>query len=109
MRKLIFGAVVSFALAGCDPLGWPSKHFDHETWLRTPETSRYVMVNDLVDRKVLNGLARDQVKALLGPASFDSLEYPGCMTYVVKEVSVLDVRFAATQPHLVEKVFSRQM
>ena len=109
MHKLMFGALVSCALAGCDPLGWPSKHFDHETWWTTPETSRYVMVNDLVDRKVLSGLTRDQVKALLGPASFDSPGYPGYMTYVVKEVTVLDVRFAATEPHLVEKVFSRQM
>jgi hypothetical protein len=66
-------------------------------------------VNDLVDRNVLNALTRNQVKALLGPASFDSPQYPGYMTYVGKADTVLDVRFAATEPHLVEKAFSRQM
>jgi len=109
MRKLMVGALVSCAVVGCGPLGSSSKHFDHETWLTTPETSRYVMVNDLVDRKVLNALTRDQVKALLGPPSFGSPEYPGYMTYVVKVDTVLDVRFAATDQHLVEKAFSRQM
>ena len=110
MRKwMLIVALVLCALAGCDPVGWPSKHFDRETWLKTPEASRHVMVKDLIDRKILDGLTRDQVKALLGIPSFDSPGYPGYMTYVVKEVSVLDIRFAASEPHLVERVFTRVM
>jgi len=109
MRKAMIGALVCCALAGCEPVVPPSKHFDRETWLATPGTSRYVMVNDLVNRKVLIGMTRDQVNTLLGPASFDSPEYPRYMTYVVEDLTVLDVRFAAAEPHLVERVFPRQM
>ncbi|MFL6626294.1 MAG: hypothetical protein ACJ8G1_07595 [Vitreoscilla sp.] len=106
MRRLTFAAIVSCSLMGCDSSGQAPTHFDRKTWLATPARSREMMATDLVDRKVLVGLTLDQVKALLGPPSFESSGY---VTYVVQDVTVLDIRFSAIEPHLVETVFTRVM
>ena len=110
VHRLLVSVVICCCLIGCDLFGWPSTPFDHVVWLRTADASRYVMVRDIVDRQLLVGRTREQVEELLGPPGFGS---PGYITYIVKVdspvVTILDVRFATTEPHGVERVFTRSL
>ena len=51
--------------------------------MQTPESRRFVFVNDLIRSRALLGLSRDAVFALLGKASHENAT-PREMIYVVK-------------------------
>lgn len=96
-----FVIAVCVLAAGCseEPQSWPSQDFDTAIWAKTPEKDRYVFVNDVVDRGLLQGKNISEVEAMLGTPSVRS-ESEHSLTYVVKtggngfnQVYVLDIRF----------------
>jgi hypothetical protein len=62
---------------------WPSVPFSPEKWKQTPGIGRFVFVNDLIRSKILLGMSRDAVFALLGKPSHESV-VPYDLIYVVK-------------------------
>lgn len=108
-------AILSLALSGLVACGdqvssWPSKNFESAQWLQTKEIERYVFVRNLLEKKLLMGLARSQVVALLGPPSSEP-EGANYFSYVVKAdsgvVHVLDVKLSEGEPRVVNAVLNR--
>jgi hypothetical protein len=99
MRKFIIGALLLFAMLGCDgPERWPKDKFTAATWQSTPEQGRYRFVQDLLGSNALMGQTRAGVINLLGQPS--SATEGGNIAYVVKvggkgfdQVYILDIRF----------------
>jgi outer membrane protein assembly factor BamE (lipoprotein component of BamABCDE complex) len=78
--------------------GFGSEPFTPAAWKESPAGERGRFVSDLVSRKVLLGLRRDEVRCLLGDPGYEGKEY---WTYVVERrvrgfdsLRVLHVEFA---------------
>ena len=78
--------------------------------MQTKEVERYIFVRDLLEKKLLMGLTRSQVVALLGPPSSEP-EGANYFAYVVKADSgvlhSLDVELSAIDPRVVNAVLVR--
>jgi hypothetical protein len=63
-----------FTSFGCDasPKNWPSDSFSAKSWSALPKEKRYVVYNDLVKSKKLDGLSMNEVLSLLGPPDYKS-------------------------------------
>jgi hypothetical protein len=101
-------------VVGCAdrPDYWPTTAYDQAQWARSGQQQRYVFVRDLIRKKALIGLTRQQVHARLGAPSFDDGE-ANYITYVVKAdggvVHLLDIRFSDHGPAgVVADVFVRR-
>ena len=58
------------------------RDFDRAAWVKTPEEHRYVFTDDLIDRRILVGMSRSEVVALLGPPARND---PSEIMYVVDD------------------------
>lgn len=115
MGNIRFCFVIAFLLSGLIACGdqserWPMHRFDRATWMQAKESERFVFVRDLVDRKTLLGMSKQQVVALLGPASSDQ-DAEKYLAYIVKAdsglVYLLDIRFSEDASRVVNKVLIR--
>jgi hypothetical protein len=62
----LFAIMLVVGLAGCaDPHSWPHQTFETAQWFTKSEAERYVLVKDLIERKLLIGKSRDEVVAIL--------------------------------------------
>lgn len=107
----ILGLALSWLVACGDQVSsWPSKNFESAKWMQTKEVERYIFVRDLLEKKLLMGLTRSQVVALLGPPSSEP-EGANYFAYVVKADSgvlhSLDVELSAIDPRVVNAVLVR--
>lgn len=105
--------ILLFLLTGCDenPDSWSSVEFNKAKWARTTEEERFIFSRDLVAKRRLHGLSKQEVVSLLGPPSFDDGKAT-YITYVLKissgKVFLLDIRFKVIADRLiVNDVFIR--
>ncbi len=75
-KALLLLIFLALPISGCDdPYWWPNERFDSAIWKATKEGERYRFANDIVQRKILNGLSVDEVHKLLGdPGPYTGLE-----------------------------------
>lgn len=107
----ILGCALSWLVAcGDQTSNWPSKNFESTKWMQTKEVERYIFTRDLREKKVLLGLTKSEVVALLGVPSSEP-EGASYFSYVVKAdsgvVHILDVRLSETEPRVVNAVLVR--
>jgi hypothetical protein len=108
---VIVGLALSWLVACGDQTSrWPSTKFDSGKWIQAKESERYIFARDLLDRKLLLGLTKTEVVALLGAPSSEP-QGASYFTYVIKAdtgaVHILDVRLSETEPRIVKEVFVR--
>lgn len=98
---------------GCgeNPAAWPTVAFDKAKWATTEDEKRFVFARDLIEKKRLHGMSKQEVIDVLGSPSFADNQSP-YVTYVLKvsagNLYILDIRFKQRDKGLVvEDVFVR--
>ena len=73
--------IIALLLIGCD-----STHFESKDWIEGDYLQRGKMMDDLLQRGILEGKTRDEVLTLLGtPVT----EMEGCLTYLYADDKVI--------------------